>query len=374
MKIVSIVKGSAELNTMNGVNHCVRNLHNEFSQTTTAELWRLRSGKIKIGNELNGIRDFELKTIFSLNWIKIIKEIHKLDRRNTIFHLHSSFILEYYVLSRILSFYKIPYVVTPHGAYSEQNVRRKWIRKIFFFQLFDRTIVRNSAAVHFLNRAEQEQTSNWTKLHSTIVVPNGVDVPEDQKRKNFRKRKEFVFGFLGRIDCEHKGLDIALEAFRNLAQIYPNQVKFHIYGDGKDICLLKKRYASLISSDQVRFLGPVYQNEKLNALRSMDSFVLTSRWEGFPIALLEALSAGVPVIVSQGVNIGYEISKVRAGLVLSTNNVVTLVNTMIEMFEKSDLELTDMSEAAVLLCKRDYSWEAVTKDLCAIYKSIIDKN
>jgi glycosyltransferase involved in cell wall biosynthesis len=99
----------------------------------------------------------------------------------------------------------------------------------------------------------------------------------------------FHLGWVGRVSRE-KGLDVLLEALPALAAV---PAHLSVLGDGPERGRLEARAAALGVADRVRWYGAVPGAARW--LRGLDAFVLSSRTEGTPVALLEAMDAGVPV-------------------------------------------------------------------------------
>lgn len=131
------------------------------------------------------------------------------------------------------------------------------------------------------------------------LIPNGWAPPpnllsRDEARKALGiKGKGPVLGWVGRL-IPIKGCDIFLEALRLLPE-HPWEAV--ILGDGPERSALEARVRTLGLAERVRFLGSVLEAARYH--RAFDAFVLSSRSEGTPMVLLEALGAGVPVVASR---------------------------------------------------------------------------
>ncbi len=102
-------------------------------------------------------------------------------------------------------------------------------------------------------------------------------------------------GFIGRLSHE-KGPDIFLEAFARLAGESANRVEAILLGDGPMRSSLVARAGILGVSESTRFLGAIDSAGRL--IRALDVLVLSSRTEGTPMVLLEAMAAGVPIVAT----------------------------------------------------------------------------
>ncbi len=107
-------------------------------------------------------------------------------------------------------------------------------------------------------------------------------------------------------------------------------------------------------------------------MREADIFVLTSHHENFGIAVVEAMANGLPVIVSNCVNISKEIESSQAGLVTSVepHHIATALDKLLE----SDQLRKEMGRCGRELVTTHYSWESVVKSLTAAYENIIKLN
>ncbi|MER5472723.1 glycosyltransferase [Streptomyces sp. NPDC002685] len=95
---------------------------------------------------------------------------------------------------------------------------------------------------------------------------------------------------IGRLD-DQKGIDMLLDAWAETAPRHPDW-RLRIYGSGEDEEILKKQCTALGLDGSVDWMGRT--SDVPGALRSGSVFVLSSRGEGFPLALMEAMAAGLP--------------------------------------------------------------------------------
>ena len=136
--------------------------------------------------------------------------------------------------------------------------------------------------------AEQLRAMNPTA--TVEVITNGVQV--DDADAQIPKTTDIVF--LGRIEIQHKGLDLLLEAFK---QISPKtEARLLIAGDGPDIKRLLRLRGQLGLEDRVVLLGRVDGQAKRRLLAAAAVVCVPSRYEVYPLVPLEALAAGTPVL------------------------------------------------------------------------------
>lgn len=188
-----------------------------------------------------------------------------------------------------------------------------------------------SALVAVSTRVQQlTLTAERTRPEKVILIPNGVQIPagEDftpQRRAQLREALELdsaseLVITVGR-QTSQKGHAILLEAIPMVLESHPQAV-FALVGDGPLHSSLKKQAQELDIEKSVRFLG--MRADIYALLHAADIFVLPSLSEGLPMALLEALGMGLPVIASELEGIASVVENERHGLLVSPGAVQSL--------------------------------------------------
>lgn len=128
-----------------------------------------------------------------------------------------------------------------------------------------------------------------------LVVPNGVpDIFTARPAREEGGSGSLTFGYLGRLSPE-KGVDVLIEAFARACDRLA-RARLAIVGDGTERSSLEAMARMLGIQTRVDFLG--VRHDVATMLAGMDVFVLPSRREGLPMAILEAMSMGLPVIAT----------------------------------------------------------------------------
>ena len=208
---------------------------------------------------------------------------------------------------------KIPYIIVPRGALTKEALHNHaWLKKYIANILFFDSFVNHSLAVQFLTQGECD---NSISRYSTnyLIVPNGFDIPFEYKRKFSKDKIKAVF--IGRIDMYHKGLDLLCDAIHNQKEkLQEAGFTLDIYGPQRcDYYKLSNYIVKHNISDIIRVKGEVSGEEKRNVLLESDLFIMTSRLEGHPMGLIEALAYGVPAFVTRGTNMKDQIEETNAG-------------------------------------------------------------
>lgn len=275
----------------------------------------------------------------------------------------------YLAYALVLSKLNIPYLIEAHGAMSYANQRKNALKKRIANLLFYNCLVKNAAAVIYLCE-DEKKNSVFRSLAKGVIVPNGVDIPSTCRLRDVTRDSLITIMYLGRFDMHHKGLDVLSEA---IARCYHNclekrfRIVFYGYGMGK----AKLQEALDPYRDIAEVCEPVYGVEKSEAYRNGNIFILTSRYEGLPIAILEALSFGLPCIVTPHTNMATVIRQEHAGWVTDLNPVdiaQSLVRAVDDYRSRAE-ELQLSARKAV----QNYTWRNIAQLSLATYQSILNK-
>jgi glycosyltransferase involved in cell wall biosynthesis len=116
---------------------------------------------------------------------------------------------------------------------------------------------------------------------------------------------------------------------------------------------------------QVKFLGPLYGQDKIIAFESAEAFVLPSVSEGMPLAILEAWAYKLPVIMTPQCNI--EEGFVAGAAIRAEPRVVPLAAGLETLFVMSDLDRTRMGNNGQRLVQRAYTWGMAAERMQSVY-------
>ena len=302
-----------------------------------------------------------------------------LERRITEFdvvEIHGLYLFHTLVGATIARRDHVPYILQPHGGltrYQRAHHRgRKWLYGI----LVERRNLNRAAAIHYtaeLERQEAEETGIQAPGH---VVPLGVDLgfyghpAREVDLPVGIPRDVPLITFMGRI-AEKKGLDITIDA---LAHVRRMGGRAHLVVAGPDNdglqALLERRVRSSGLDDDVTFAGTVAGASKVALLQRSHAFVLASLDENFGIAVVEALAAGVPVIISRGVAIHSDIDAAHAGMVVE--RTCESVAAAILRLLSDEPARREMAAAARTLAGRQFSLDAMGEGLERMYDHVTD--
>lgn len=213
---------------------------------------------------------------------------------------HSLFNVRYCFFYRIIINHHIPYLIQLHGALSLENYNKNTLRKRVAMLMWVNRFIRTARSIIYLNEREYNNSIVPRINQEHIIIPNGCtnncNIIEEKKVDG-----KLQIIYIGRIDYRQKGLDILIGALKLLNTNDVSGYQMSFYGNEVDIdtVRLKQDIAGL---KNVFYKGGVYGEEKGKVLRDADLFLLTSRYEGMPMGVLEAWSYAVPCVLTAGTN------------------------------------------------------------------------
>jgi len=196
------------------------------------------------------------------------------------------------------------------------------------FKYYDKFICVSNALVEPFKKMSKVSNKEFG------VIQNYIDVSEI-RRKSEEKPADFSvdencmnFVALGRL-CHQKGYDIMLDYFAK-ACLQRDDIRLYIIGGGPDEATLKELANNLGIADKVCFLGN--QNNPFAYMNMMDAFISTSRYEGQPLNIMEAMAVGLPLYCSKN------LEQYSEGLVGKEDMIEALVNAKKEAKHPDDLQ------------------------------------
>lgn len=284
-------------------------------------------------------------------WCNVIKSISG----SKLVVIHSVYSFKLFLVAFLCFLKNKKYYIHAHGSLSDFARKKGGGKKIayspfLFFMIFF------SSAIIFSNEDEKRH-SKLTK--KAIYIPNFIDAISFYDNKNNVAVNKSKFIYVGKIDYAYKAIDVMLKEFSSFSSNAGNDYSLHIYGYGKykdfdpnnimpdDVDVL--RLVSDINElhyDNVHFHGPITNDQLPNILGESGALVLFSRSEAMPLVISEALSCGVPVLISKQTNMGQYVSDSCCGIIVDVFDEKT-IKVGFEQYDKlSDDDWCKMSENA----------------------------
>lgn len=265
-----------------------------------------------------------------------------------------------YAVGRVAGARGIPTLLTCHGVWFPR-LGRPSLRGGMEIRLIRRGRYREVTAVDAASVAALKSVG----FIGARLVANGVDLEEfwgDRIRAG-----PFRFLFAGRHE-RHKGIDVLLSATARLRETVRDAFVLDIVGEGALTGELRSRASGLQLDDVVRFHGPLARADLVAAFRRADAFVLPSRSEGFPMVILEAWAARLPVIATTVGGIPHVCTPDTVRLV-PPEDAAALAGAMGAMFHDADAR-TAIAERGYALVREKYTWDSIARHYHTLYESM----
>ncbi|MBU2892244.1 glycosyltransferase family 4 protein [Colwellia sp. D2M02] len=267
------------------------------------------------------------------------------------------------IILRICKFLGAKTIIHLHGAefedfYSKESSEKKQIKIRETFNLADKVVVLSSQWLSWINTIIQNRSK-------ACIVYNAV--PKVKLPKRTINNKNILF--LGRLG-NRKGTEDLIVAFSKISIEFPT-IELHLGGDG-DIRYYQEVSKKLGVVDQVKFLGWVAGDSKDECLANATIYCLPSYNEGFPMGVLEAMSAGIPVVASTAGGIPDAITNKKEGLLVKAGDVDALTEALRSLLSDEKLR-AQYSDAAKIKYQENFSPDVIIPQLKNIYKELLDK-
>jgi glycosyltransferase involved in cell wall biosynthesis len=243
--------------------------------------------------------------------------------------------------------YKVPHLLSPRGALSEYtfktertSVIKKWIHQLFFKGMLSKTLL------HVTSHEEERKFRKVLPRAKVVVVPNIVPLPE-QVTRTTPGNGPLQLVFLGRID-QVKNLELLLDTLKEVS--FRCHLSIAGTGDPDYIAQLKARTGG---NPHITWLGQVTGNAKFELLANSDILVLLSHTENFGNVVIEALSQGTAVLLSNHVGAAEMVSTYNLGWVIpSAKNIC--IDTLHQININRD-QLKDIRERAPQVIQSEFN-------------------
>ena len=322
------------------------------------------------------IRYFPVQTPrrYVVSW-PLARALREAVPRHDIVHVHSLYLFPPTVAAHYCRRAGVPYLVRPHGTLDPYLYRRHRVRKWVYEQLFEWRNLTRAAALHFTTLEEEELTRPLGIPTRGVVVPPGLHVERYQREPASgaptpwpEAKGRRVVLYLGRLNFK-KGLDVLTQAFGDLARRRPDVHLVLAGPDDEGYGERVRRWLGEVGAlERCTIVGMQVGAAKLAALHGADVFVLPSYSENFGVTVVEAMACGLPVVVSDRVNIWREIAGARAGLVVppDAGAVSRALATVLD-----DPDRAGMAERGRRLVAERFSWAAAGERMLDVYRDIV---
>jgi GalNAc-alpha-(1->4)-GalNAc-alpha-(1->3)-diNAcBac-PP-undecaprenol alpha-1,4-N-acetyl-D-galactosaminyltransferase len=251
----------------------------------------------------------------------------------------------------------LPVIVSERNDPAMQTIGKVWTKlRQWTYPFADRIVVQTKRAGIYFSGKLQERI---------IVIPNPVLLPPNEKKPANRLLGEKKLIAIGRLEPQ-KGFDLLLEAMSKLKNSYAEWT-LTILGEGEWRSHLESLRDELGLGDRVHLVGRVTNPHEF--LKQADIFIMSSRFEGFPNALCEAMACGLAVISTDCPNGPREIIRDAVDGILVPNEDVSALATAIERLMSDEKKCRSLGDRAKEVTDRFglekvmLSWESLITEM-----------
>ena len=307
------------------------------------------------------------------------KTLRQAQDDKIIVHIHAWWNLVSVLSCLIAKWYKIPVVLSPRGMLTSYTLgNRNSLSKKLIHTLLGKNLLKY-CHIHATSKQEKADILKIVKPKSIRVIPNLVSLPSQVTNTKYQKVENphqvadskyqdeacFKLIFLSRIE-EKKGLELLFNALATVDIPWT----LTIAGSGEEQYLqdLKLLASKLKLSNSIDWVGQVSNKDKYTLIAAHDLLVLTSYNENFANVVVESLSVGTPIFISEHVGLADYVKDNELGWVtsLETNEIK---NNIISAYQNPK-KRQQIGNNAPLIIRRDFNDDVLARQYLESYKTI----
>lgn len=295
-------------------------------------------------------------------------------------HIHSlKPLLEFY--KNPLISYEVPVLFTAHGLHLHKfefmNGTMNSVKYLLRLNL-EKYLFKKAKTIITVSLDDRKFIKKKYKCENVIYVPLGINfskIKEIELSKSELRRDlnlpehAFIFLTVARFDFQ-KGYDVLINAISLIKDNIKNKnIKFALVGDGALLGETKILVNKFAISDFVIFMGK--RHDVYHIMKASDTFILPSRWEGLPIALIEAGYCKLPSIASDTYGNREVIDDEKIGMLFKNEDAAALSNLILDVVN-GKYNLNEIKENASVAIKRKHCLDKMITMMREIYFQSID--
>lgn len=296
---------------------------------------------------------------------KLLLKLWRNAKHYDVIHIHA-----WWNMVSILSCFialkrNVPVVVSPRGMLSSYTFNNDNVGKKGAIHRFLGKSLLSKVNIHVTAESEKREIENLVHPKSFAIIPNLIQLPSVVNAHQL-DNAVFKIIFLSRIDAK-KGLNILLDALKNVKHSWHLTIAGS--GDVDYINLLKNQAKELTIADHITWAG-FAGDEKFRLLSEHDLFVLPSHNENFGNAVIESLSVGTPVLLSDGVGLSNYVKEKDLGWVCEASSTA-LSNVISTIISGENEKLVQIRNTAPEIIRLDFNKSILVKQYIDLYKKVL---
>ncbi len=307
-----------------------------------------------------------------LAYWELFKWLRSLGTSYDAFHVHGLLTPLGSLAGRLFIRQGLPLIIRPFGTLSRYTFSyRRTAMKRAYLSAIDRPNLVRAGAIHFTT-AEERDEARWHGIdldgRSFVVPPPFLSSTSDHQRRRWQASAPVVL-FMSRLHPK-KGLENLLRAWPSVLARRVD-AKLLIAGDGEPnyVRSLKDLASRTGVAESISFEGFVTGQQKLDLLTSADVFVLPSFQENFGVAVMEAIAAGLPVVIGAHVQLASFVLRRDLGVV-SEPNPALLADAIIRVLN-DEVFKDNCRTRGPSAVQEEFSLQVVGEKLLEMYRTAI---
>lgn len=227
-------------------------------------------------------------------------------------------------------------------------------------------IIKKADAIRAVSKRVEKSLIDMSIMPEKIVtIP--IYTPTENTTPNQKKNGKFIFLTVGRLAPE-KNMEIQIEAMKEIIK-ENRDVELWIVGEGPEKKKLEAKIKKFRLEGMVKFFG--WQENMAEYYHQASAFLLTSNYEGWGLAVIEAAGFGLPIIMTDVGCAGEVIKNRQNGIVIKIGDKKSLTAAMLELLQNPDLRVKigdEAKKAALSLPGREQNFHSFKKSFDILFK------
>lgn len=259
-------------------------------------------------------------------------------------------------------------VISPHGSLEPWAFRSKKVKKKIAWWLYQKKILQHADLLVVNSQQEYINIRELGLNKPVAIIPNGIirDGYESVKAKQVKRNK--VILYFSRLD-KKKGIELLLESWSKIENKYGYQLHIQGYGGEGYKKSLMKLVSELELESDVKFLEPLYGEERWLSFFSSSIYILPSYSENFGITVAEALLSGLPSITTNAMPWN-DLPEFGIGWSIECN-VLGVTEALRDAIELKTEDLDDMRKRAIDYADSRFCWEDIAMKYQSVYSWVL---
>ncbi len=378
MKVIHIVHGKANPASANGISRVVYYL-NKYEKLAgiDSQIWAIVDGQHKhLSYKRDGFVTVEcFPRVRPWGYHDIIKHLEDEKDSIDIVHFHLIWFYDKNIIMKAVKRLRIRSVITTHGTYSKPHAYTGV--RIVARSLYELDYLNMADECHILTREEGTGLRKYGYIGKSFVVYNGYEPsdmpPAERINRDFFKNYPFhnktILSMVSVLRSD-KNIDLIIRAISMLPDNRRKNLVFVLIGpDNKGNAARFDALAKELGvSDNFYWMGPLYKDDKYNAMLSSDGYIMASDSEGFSMSIIDAMACGMPMILTAGCNMKYLSND---PFYLMCEPYAQDIANSIEYFLDRPDEMKRLGSNARQVCEKELHWNNIVKVMIENYKRIV---